>query len=181
MREAIQVPLRLGIMMLVAALCMSITYTVTKEPIARQQAAQSEKLRLAVMPEASGFEVISVPDAPKTIRSVYREQEGHGYVFEVDADGFGGLFTVTVGIDDLGTVTGVRIGSHKETPGLGAKATEESFYGQYANEPASPFTVVKIASDAGDIQAITAATVTSSAVTDAVNTAITCYELIAGK
>ena len=73
-----------------------------------------------------------------------------------------------------GSFTGVRIGTHSETPGLGARAAEEKFYGQFTGKSGT-LSVIKTG-EAGDseINAITAATITSTAVTNAVNEALDC-------
>ena len=86
----------------------------------------------------------------------------------MDAKGFGGTVGLTVGVSD-GAITGVRIGSHSETPGLGAKAADEAFYGQFAGK-SGELTVTKTGAVTDqEINAITAATITSKAVTGAVN------------
>jgi electron transport complex protein RnfG len=54
-----------------------------------------------------------------------------GYAVEVEERGYGGKMRVLVGVLPEGTVAGVRILSHGETPGLGAKVTEEAFLGQF--------------------------------------------------
>ena len=81
------------------------------------------------------------------------------------------------GISTDGTVTGVSILSISDTPGLGMNAEKESFRDQYKKAaPAGGFTVIKNGT-AGDteISAMTGATITSQAVTDAVNDAIAQY------
>ena len=75
-----------------------------------------------------------------------------------------------------GAVRGVVILSHEETPGLGANAENESFLGQYSGG-AGPFSVVKSAPAAeNQVEALTGATVTSTAVTEAVNQAVSYFE-----
>ena len=81
------------------------------------------------------------------------------------SNGFGGALKVLVGFDNEGTVLGYTILEHAETPGLGAKATEWFQKGQKGditgkNPGTANFTVSK---DGGDIDAITASTITSRA------------------
>ena len=85
---------------------------------------------------------------------------------------------LTVGIKSDGTVSGVSIGSHEETAGLGAKATEPEFYEQFAGKPADGSLSVIKNGTAGEseILAISGATITSKGITDAVNTAVGCYD-----
>lgn len=174
MRDVLTLAGKLLILMLIAGLCLGATDMVTRDAIAAQEAAQAERLRREVLPEAVEFALVEGA-AVSPVTEVYDAGEA-GYVFEVMAKGFGGDMPITVGINKEGVLQGVRIGSHGETPGLGAKATEESFYGQYAGKPAQSLSVIKNGT-AGEteISAITAATITSSAVTTAVNAAIEAY------
>ncbi|MCG8401928.1 MAG: RnfABCDGE type electron transport complex subunit G, partial [Firmicutes bacterium] len=85
-------------------------------------------------------------------------------------DGYGGEIRLMVGFDTEGVVTGTSVLSHTETPGLGAKMTEESFQAQFRGiDPArEPLAVVK---DGGTIDALTAATISSRAFVEAINLA----------
>ena len=82
--------------------------------------------------------------------------------------GYGGDVKVLTGIDQNLKVTGIRILEHSETPGLGANSTRESFYTQY-NGKTKEIGVKKNSPGENDIQALSGATVTSRAVTSAVN------------
>ena len=105
-----------------------------------------------------------------------------GYVFETGASGYGGTVSVMTGIDVEGNITGVVILSHDETPGLGANATKSSFLDQYLQPaPEGGLSVVKYQTPSdGQIEAMTGATVTSTAVTNAVNQAIEQYYAVKG-
>lgn len=105
-----------------------------------------------------------------------------GYVFETESKGYGGTIKVMTGIDTDGNVTGVVILSHAETPGLGANAAKEKFRDNFKQEaPAQGFTVVKNRkAGKGEIEAMTGATITTKAVSDAVNKAIEQYESVKG-
>jgi electron transport complex protein RnfG len=80
-----------------------------------------------------------------------------------------------VGVTADGKISGVRVpGGHNETPGLGAEAEKPDFYEQFAGKDASlALRLVKdrAGAGAGDIAAISGATITSDAVTKAVNAA----------
>ena len=100
-----------------------------------------------------------------------------GYVITTtDKDGFGGNIQITVGIKKDGTINGVSILSISETAGLGMKATEPSFYNQYVNKKADKFVVSKDGGDGEQIDALSGATITSRAVTGAVNAALGYYQ-----
>ena len=100
-----------------------------------------------------------------------------GYVVTTtDKDGYGGSIQISVGIMNDGTVNGISILSISETAGLGMRATELEFYGQYAGKAADKFYVSKDGGEGEAIDAISGATITSLAVTGAVNTALGYYQ-----
>ena len=105
-----------------------------------------------------------------------------GYVFETESKGYGGTIQVMTGISTEGDVTGVVILSHAATPGLGANAEKENFRDQFKQPaPENGLDVVKYQPPAeGQIEAMTGATITSKAVTSAVNLAIEQYHTIKG-
>lgn len=174
MREIAKVALRLFIIMVISGLCLGAAHTVTKEPIALQQQKQAEASRRAVLENAASFEEISLENAGN-ITECYRALDVNGnpcgYAVSVTAKGFGGTIDLTVGLDD-GAVTGVRINSHSETPGLGAKSAQPAFYTQYIGKSGKLTVNKNGASNDSEISAITAATITSQAVTNAVNEVI---------
>lgn len=96
-----------------------------------------------------------------------------GQVIILAAKGYGGNISVMVGFMPDNSVAGIRILSSNETPGLGMRAGEVAFYGQFAGKAVKSFTVTKAKPKSDDeIAAISGATITSKAVTDAVNQAI---------
>ncbi len=96
------------------------------------------------------------------------------------AGGFGGPVSLMVGVLNDGTVYNTKTLSHSETPGLGAKCTEPSFADQFRNlDPSAKKLSVK--KDGGDIDAITAATITSRAYVEAVSLAVSVSKAIASE
>ena len=96
-----------------------------------------------------------------------------GYNFTVTPKGYAGLITTVVGVSNEGRVMDIKILSHSETPGLGAKAVEPAFAGQFKEKLAEKLSVTKTPPESDDqIQAISGATITSSAVISGVNTAL---------
>jgi electron transport complex protein RnfG len=96
-----------------------------------------------------------------------------GIVFRVFPQGYGGPIPIMVGLDLEGSITGIRIASAaeglKETPGLGVKITEPDFRGQFIGKTLEN---VLIRKDGGDIDAITAATISSRAVCNGIKQGI---------
>ena len=101
-----------------------------------------------------------------------------GYVITVTAkDGSQGSITFSVGIQNDGTVNGYSITDISETPGLGMKAQEEEFYGQFEDKKVDSFTVVKQTPSSDDqIEAITGSTITSKAMANGCNAAILYFQ-----
>jgi electron transport complex protein RnfG len=123
-----------------------------------------------VMPDADSYDAVNVGDTgADSITAATKGGEIMGYCIELRSNGFGGDITLMVGVGTDGCVTGVQILDHSETAGMGAKADDETFLGQYIGR--SEGITVKTGGDT-DIDAITAATITSKAVTAGVNNAI---------
>ena len=99
-----------------------------------------------------------------------------GAAVESTTGGFGGDLKVLVGFDTEGSILGYTLLEHAETPGLGAKADNWFQKGQKGDiigkTPAEPLTVSK---DGGQVDAITASTITSRAFLLAVNNAYNAY------
>ena len=103
------------------------------------------------------------------VDAAYNGSELLGYCVQTEPAGFGGAISMMVGVSTDGTVTGVSILEHNETPGVGTNAMTEDFLAQYTGRTGT--LTVKTGADT-DIQHITGATVTSAAVTDGVNIAL---------
>ena len=102
-----------------------------------------------------------------------------GAAVETIANGFGGELKLLVGFDPEGKILGYTLLEHAETPGLGAKADKWFQKGEKGDiigmSPAEPLTVSK---DGGQVDAITASTITSRAFLYAVNSAYDAYKAI---
>lgn len=159
---------------------LSVTNFVTKDTIQALNLEIEKESRTIVLPDATNFE------AGDSEESYYvgKADDGSikGYVFATTAKGYGGTIRVMTGIDIEGFVTGVTILSMNETPGLGMNAQNPSFTDMYKQVvPEDGFDVVKSGTACdGHTVALTGATITSQAVTDAVNSAIDQYHKIKG-
>lgn len=182
---------RLAVVLLVITAVTGIilggVYTMTLKPIAAVQQQQKMEALSATMPGAKDFRQVEVKnDKSGLIKEINEGSDGSnvvGYNFTVTPKGYGGLITLVVGIDKEGTVKGIKILSLSETPGLGMKSTEPAFSDQFKDKKADTLTVVKTApASAGEIQAISGATITSRAVTLGVNSALDYWRsAISGK
>ncbi|MDL2237689.1 RnfABCDGE type electron transport complex subunit G [Christensenellaceae bacterium OttesenSCG-928-K19] len=177
--------LRLAVITLCAGLILGLVYGVTKDPIDQQTLLRETQSRQTVLPAAQEFEEMDLAaysiDGTQysEIGQLYKGMangETVGYTVAVVTKGYSAGLALTIGIDTEGTVTGVDIGSHEETPGLGANATKPEFLGQYEGTT-GPLVVVKAATGAEEeITALTGATITSDAVTNSVNTVRSFFE-----
>ena len=179
----------LTIITLIAGFALGFVYEITKDPIAQAQDAAKKEAWQAVFPEASldDFEQIDVDqkaaeEAVKamgvnaTIDEVCKVGEDGYVITTTDKEGYGGDIQITVGITADGTVNGVSILSISETAGLGMRATDPSFYGQYQGKQAEKFYVSKDGGDGEPIDALSGATITSRAMTGAVNAALGYFQ-----
>ncbi len=97
-----------------------------------------------------------------------------GAAIKTSEGGFGGKIDLMVGILADGTIKGTSVLSHSETPGLGANMTGK-FKDQFIDKNPASFTL-KVKKDGGDVDAITAATITSRAFSKAVDKAYQAFE-----
>ena len=161
------------------ATIVTVLLVLTKDKIAELQAQAEDEAKLAVLPEADGFEEKTV-DVDGASQTYFEATNGAGYVFSTSSKGYGGAVVVMTGISADGEVTGVKLTSQNETPGLGQKALDASYTDQYLMALPEGGFAVKKDDPAGQIDAIAGATITSRAVTNSVNAAIDAYNVITG-
>lgn len=125
------------------------------------------------------FEEIATGDS--SLPTIYEGQRANGvtlgYAVRVETQGYGGTITMLVGVDgNLGSVLGIEIVEHVETPGLGGNITERSFKDQFAGLVTSEDLafVKNIEPDplANEVQAISGATITSRAIVTGINSGL---------
>lgn len=175
---------------LISGLLLGLVYQVTAEPRREQQERRIREACQAVFAQAESFEEISYTanealarqlagDGVK-IGTVYQALDSAGnpmgYVIETTSgEGYGGNITLYAGITNDGIVNGVSILTISETPGLGMRA-EEVLVPQFAEKQSAVFTYTKTGSQSdGEIDAISGATITTKAVINAVNGAVSAF------
>lgn len=177
---------------LVAGACLGGVYTVTKEPIAAAQLEAKKEAYRTVLADAADFKA---DDYAAAVEKANAELGGLSYgnvmidecvtgvdgsgsllgyvVTATSKDGYGGNITVSVGITSEGEVKGIEFLTLAETAGLGMNADQPEWKAQYANKTVDEFAVTKSGASAdNEIDAISGATITSRAVTGAVNSAL---------
>jgi len=164
MKEIFRYGLILFAVCVIAAGALSLVYRKTKPIIEKSSLEEANSSAREVLPAADSFVV------KDGIKFGYNKQgECVGKVIETVADGYGGAIKLIIGVDPEGKVTGVKILSHSETPGLGAKIQEPWFTRQFIGKTKADLGL----KPEGEIDAITAATISSRAVTDAVQKVVT--------
>ena len=196
MKDAVKSALVLFAITLVAGALLGAVYQVTKEPIRIQREIAKQKANQAAFPGAEfkdyeGFDkaaaaAVLSQDAAWSGVSIENVQEAvvdgqrEGYVLQITSMGYGDEISWILGICDDGTVNGISLISINETPGLGMNA-EKVLVPQFDDVPVpdSRFTVAKTDDNLTEtINAISGATITSTAVTNGVNAGLTYYEQV---
>lgn len=178
---------------LVLGLLLGVVYGITKDPIDKVNYEKTQAAYQQVFADAASFEAYADFDADAAQAlvtengyvdeiedvQVAKDASGSaiGYVITVTAkDASQSTITFSVGIQNDGTVNGYSITSIAETPGLGMKATEEAFYGQFESKNVETFTVVKSAPAAdNEIESISGSTITSKAMANGVNACLVYF------
>ena len=171
---------------LIASLCVGLVNKITFEPIEKAKAENIQKALKNVLPEfdASEEEAMTVDELPVKVHTAKQGEQVVGYAVEtMTTKGFSGEFRLMVGFRASGEVYNINVLEHSETPGLGSKMGDEdnsllvSFKDKNPANMKQPLAVVK---DGGDVQALTAATISSRAYVDAVVRAYNAVQQIKG-
>jgi electron transport complex protein RnfG len=179
MRNLVKPAVVLFVIAAIAAALLGYVNAITAEPIAQAEADAKSTNMAAVLECDEWNDSVEVEDSIITDYSEgIKDGKTVGYAFSVTTKGYGSGLKLMVGVDTEGTITGLSIvDCSNETPGLGAESAKPKFYSQFAGKKGE-LTVVKGGGNAGDseIDAITGATITSKAVTNAVNTVTEYFE-----
>lgn len=166
---------------LVIPFALSLTNAVTKDKIADLELEKRESAMSGLM-EADKYEKGAYQDNEGEFNYTVAIKDGSviGYIFETSQKGYGGDVSVMTAVNPDGTVKAIKIlDVSNETPGLGQNSQKEDFYSQYAGKKAE-VTVKKNGADPekNEVDAVTGATITSKAVTGAVNEALEQFEKV---
>ncbi|PKM63380.1 MAG: electron transporter RnfG [Firmicutes bacterium HGW-Firmicutes-21] len=167
LRTIIKPALTLFIICAAVTALLALTDNLTEKEIAAREQQRISDSRKTVLPEAEIFEEYN----DSTVTGINSDGGIIGYVFTVTEHGYSGDIQVMVGINKDGKVSGVNLIKHSETPGLGAAAGGPSFLDQFRGLSGK-------AEVGKNIDSISGATITSRAVSRAVNGAIEQYKTI---
>ena len=170
---------------LIASLCLGLVNMITEGPIEAAKEKAKQEALMQVLPEFDEVKQDSTYTVDKLVIPTYKAVKGGevvGYAIEsATKSGFNGEIKLMVGFDTKGTILNVNVLKQAETPGLGAKMVEEgnpllaSVRGKEA-----PKTKLTVKKDGGDIDALTAATISSRAYAEAVSRAYAVFKVAAG-
>ena len=176
MREPLKMGLVLFLTCGLSAGILSAFNGVTKKAIAGHEKEQRDAALKVVAAGADGFKEVTAGK----FWTVSRGGQPAGYVVLIRAQGYSGPITMMCGVDAAGAITGLQILSQTETPGLGTKVTTPAFREQFKGKRADEVILKKTDPTHGTIDAITGATISSRAVTNAVREAMQSAEKNAG-
>lgn len=169
--------LSLTLISLVAATCLGFVYELTKAPIEASNLNKKLSAIKEVVPEFTNnpdAEMFRLPTGDGDSLDVYPAKKDDtivGYAVNTySMKGFSGEIRLMAGFRPDGTIINISVLEQKETPGLGTKMKEPSFKDQFKDRNPSEFTL-KVKKDRGQVDAITAATISSRAFCDAVSRA----------
>jgi len=180
MKDTVKLIAVLVIICAIAGSLLAWVHKVTYEPIQETERRVRNQAMQEVLPEYSNdpvAESVSVPDGEDTWTFHVARKDGIyvGAAFEtVTSKGYGGDIVIMVGVSADDKVQAIKILKQKETPGLGAKVESPDWRGQFSGKNISE-TKWSVKKDQGDIDQITAATISSRAVTEAVKKGLDVY------
>jgi electron transport complex protein RnfG len=186
MRDNIYVRLGIPVVLvcMIAAAGLAVTYGVTRDRIAAQDAAAIQRSLLTVLPDAADFEAVTETSTllaaaeaagDVTVDGIYLASDDSGQPagtgILVGSRGYGGPIRIAVGVDRNGKVAGVSIVAMNETPGLGTKIVDDATF-------LPRFAGLGGADEARKLDTITGATKSSRGVRNGVEAALAAYAAI---
>ena len=158
---------------LVVTALLAFVNTVTQPIIAEAEEKAAAEARSEVLKEAKDFEKVTLDEMPEGVTDIFKGSGESGYVIMMSQKGYGGDIKLICGIRNDGTIEAVKTLSHSETSGIGSKVVDngsgyrEKFEG-------------KSEKDYSDVDAVTGATISSTAYRKALASAFEAYNAVKG-
>lgn len=166
------ITLKLLLISAVTALLLAGVNALTAPTIAANNELEKKNAISAIFPDADDIrQADAAADGVESIYLVMTDGDLLGYAASVAPTGFGGAMDIMVGVGADGSVVGIKIVSHSETPGLGSRVNSDSFLSQYRG-------LSGVLTVGRDVDAITGSTISSKAVTKGINSALAAYDSI---
>ena len=174
---------------LISSAGVGLVNMITVDPIAEAKAKAVNDAVLAVLPEFDEKQSteLEIDAMPIKVYTATAAGQTVGYAVEtMTKSGFSGVVKLMVGFAPTGEVLNVNVIQQAETPGLGTKMCDEgnslisSIQGQKLESKKLVDGRLAVKKDGGDVEALTAATISSRAYVDAVNRAYMAYKSVVG-
>lgn len=172
---------------LVASAGVGVVNMITEEPIAKAKEAATKAALTQVLPpfDATEPQTMTIDDMSITVYTASQQGQVAGYAVEtMTKQGFNGVVRLMVGFTPEGEVVNINVLEQAETPGLGTKMADEgnvllgSIQGHKLEDKKLVDGKLAVTKDGGDVDALTAATISSRAYVDAVNRAWMAYRSV---
>lgn len=150
------------------SLLLAVTNELTAGTIALRQQEAKNAAMVSVLP-AKSYDMLKSADGDYEIYAAFNDYENVGYTVSLSEYGYGGEIKLMIGIDKNYKVAGVSVIDMSETAGLGDNAKKPEFTGMFKGLGEKEIALIN---SGGKIQAISGATVTSTAVTNGVRRAV---------
>jgi len=157
----------LVVICLIASFLLGVANDVTKPVIAANAAAAAEATRKSVLPTATSFTEVAVPEGVNA-DSIFVDDGGSGYVITSSVYGYHGDIPVTIGFDADGKIVALEANVSSETQGVGSRAGAAAFLDKF----------VGLSGSADSVDTLTSATYSSGAVRQAVSNAMAALEAV---
>ncbi len=180
MKKILKLTFILFLICAITAGILGVVNEVTRDRIYLQKNAKTIEAYSAVL-ASERYEELSFDRAAfPTVDTVSKADNGKGYVVQSTFSGAQGSITMVVGVDNDFLCTGISIIEHSETSGLGANAASSSEVGvKFREQFIGQGEDIALAKSGGSIEALTGATITSNAVTEATATSIAVVKSVA--
>lgn len=156
---------------LVVSAALAGTYGMTEPIIEAAKRAEADAARVVVLPGGSDFREVTVSGVDNIV-DAYEAGNGAGYVITgIGKGGYGGDLQVMAGIDKDGKITAVKLMDNNETTGIGSKTGEDAYTSQYKGKDSTTL---------DEVNAVSGATISSTAFKGAVTNIFQAYGKLAG-
>jgi len=186
MREFFHLAGIVTLVSIISAWALSYTYTITKPIIDLNRYQKKIKMITLVLPPFDNQpekDVIQIPNGKGEMTEFYvgrKNGKPAGVAFKSSVNGYGGKISLIIGVNPEGKVYGLSVLDQNETPGLGNKIASEAFAKQFLNKDLSS-SQWEVKRMGGDFDQITAATISSRAMTKGIKEGLTLYQTHAEK
>lgn len=163
----------LVIICIVVTGALAATNSVTAPIIDEATRVAQQKARTELLPEAEDFEPVTGVEV-ENVSDIYASTNDVGVIITSSAKGYGGDVVVMTAFNPDGTIKQIKVTEQAETKGIGSKVVATpSYWENYMGLDASDALVLN-----EDVDAVTSATISSTALINAVNSAIEAYNAI---